>query len=96
MAQRERVVYLNGEIIPESQASIPIRDKGFIYGDAVFDIARTFNGQVFRMKEHLDRLYASCKYLRLDPGMSQERMMELTEEVVDRNVSSWGPTRTIG
>ena len=91
MAQPERVVYLNGEIIPESQASIPIRDKGFIYGDAVFDIARTFNGQVFRMKEHVDRLYASAKYLRLDPGMSQERMMELTQEVVDQNVPILGP-----
>ena len=91
MAQQERVVYLNGQIVPESRAGIPIRDAGFIYGDAVFDAARTFNGQVFRMREHIDRLYDSCKYLRLDPGMSRERMVELTTEVVERNVPLLGP-----
>jgi branched-chain amino acid aminotransferase len=91
MAQQERVVYLNGRIVPESQAGIPIRDAGFIYGDAVFDAARTFNGQVFRMREHIDRLYDSCKYLRLDPGMNRERMVELTTEVVERNVPLLGP-----
>ena len=91
MAGQERVVYLNGDIIPESSAAIPIRDKGFIYGDAVFDVSRTFNGQPFRQKEHIDRLYASCRYLRLDPGMSKERMTELTVEIVERNVPLLGP-----
>jgi branched-chain amino acid aminotransferase len=86
MAAQERVVYLNGKIIPESQAAIPIRDKGFIYGDAVFDVARTFNGKIFKGKEHVDRLFTSCKYLRLDPGMNKQQMLELTEEVAERNV----------
>ena len=91
MEQRERVVYLNGELIPESSAGIPIRDRGFIYGDAVFDVSRTFNGQPFKQKEHIDRLYTSCSYLRLDPGISKERMMELTMEVVERNSPLLGP-----
>ena len=91
MAQRERVVYLNGEMIPESSASIPIRDRGFIYGDAVFDVSRTFNGTPFRQREHIDRLYDSCKYLRLDPGMGPDRMLELTMEVVESNVPLLGP-----
>ena len=91
MAQGERVVYLNGQIIPESSAGIPIRDRGFTLGDAAFDMARTFNGQVFRGKEHIDRLYDSCRYLRLDPGMSKERMLETTLEVVERNVPLLGP-----
>ena len=78
MAQGERVVYLNGQIIPESSAGISIRDWGFTMGDAVFDTARTFNGQVFKQGEHIDRLYDSCKYLRLDPGVTRDRMMELT------------------
>ncbi len=91
MAMRERVVYLNGEIIPESKASIPFRDLGFIHGDAAFDTARTFNGEVFRLAEHIDRLYRSCKYLRIDPGVDQGRMAHLTQEVVERNVPLLGP-----
>ena len=90
MATEERVVYLNGAFLPESQASIPIRDRGFIYGDAVFDVTRTFQGRPFRLGEHVDRLYASCRYLRLDPGISQSRMEELTREVLDRNVPLLG------
>ena len=86
----ERIVYLNGEYIPESRAAIPIRDRGFIYGDAVFDVARTFNGRPFKLKEHLDRLYASCRYLRLDPGMSQDSMEELSLEVLRQNVGLLG------
>ncbi|MFQ5934755.1 MAG: aminotransferase class IV [Dehalococcoidia bacterium] len=82
---KERVVYLNGEIVPDSEAKVSIHDQGFTAGDAVFDNTRTFNGEIFKLKEHLDRLYRSCKYLRLDPGMSKERMAELTQQVVDEN-----------
>ena len=91
MSQRERVVYLNGRIMPESAAGIPIRDRGFTLGDAVFDTARTFNGQLFKGQEHIDRLFASCKYLRLDPGMDIGRMLELTTEVLDLNLPLLGP-----
>ena len=90
MASQERTAYLNGEFIPESQASIPIRDRGFIYGDAAFDVARTFQGRPFRLREHLDRLYASCRYLRLDPGMTEDAMEELTLEVLRRNTPLLG------
>ena len=75
---KERVVYLNGEMVPESKAVISIHDSGFVSGDAVFDNTRTFNGVVFKMKEHIDRLYASARYLRIDPRMSKEKMAELT------------------
>lgn len=81
----ERVVYLNGEMVPESQAVVSIHDRGFTTGDAVFDNTRTFNGAIFKMKEHLDRLYASARYLRIDPGMSKEKMAELTQQIVDIN-----------
>ena len=43
----ERVAYVNGEILPESQATVSINDRGFLYGDAVFDTTRTFNGEIF-------------------------------------------------
>ena len=63
---------------------------GFIYGDAAFDVARTFQGRPFRLREHLDRLYASCRYLRLDPGMGQDEMQELTLEVLRQNLPLLG------
>jgi branched-chain amino acid aminotransferase len=90
MASQERIAYINGNFMPESQAAIPIRDRGFIYGDAAFDVARTFQGRPFRLREHLDRLYASCRYLRLDPGMSQDTMEDLTLEVLRQNIPLLG------
>ena len=85
MAQ-ERVVYMNGELVPESEAKISIRDRGFVWGDAAFDMTRTFGGIVFKLKEHLDRFYNSLKYMRLDPGMPQDKMAELTIQVVEANL----------
>ena len=84
---KEQVVYLNGEIVPESEAKVSIHDRGFTLGDAVFDNTRTFGGEIFKLREHLDRLYRSCKYMRLDPGMSKDRMAELTEQVVKTNLA---------
>ena len=89
MAQ-ERVVYLNGETVPESQAKVSIRDRGFVFGDAVFDTTRTFGGTIFRLKEHLDRLYNSLKYMRIDPGMSKDEMADLTMQVLESNLPLLG------
>ena len=86
----ERVIYLNGKIVPESQGQISIHDLGFVYGDAVFDTTRTFGGKIFRLKEHIDRFYNSLKYMRLDPGLPKERMTELTMEVLGANLPLLG------
>jgi len=48
-------------------------------------MTRTFNGRVFRLKEHLDRFYRSLRYLRLDPGMSPQEMIDVSEQIVVRN-----------
>ena len=81
----EPIVFLNGALTPESQAGIPIRDRGFIYGDAVFDAARTFNGVPFRLAEHIRRLYDSLRYVRIDPGIGREEMEEWSRQVVAHN-----------
>lgn len=82
----QRVVYLNGRIIPENEALIPFRDRGVKYGDAVFDTTRTFAHRIFRLQEHLERLYRSLRYLRIDPGISLPELKRATEEVVERNL----------
>ena len=84
------VVWFNGEIIPETEARVPFRDRGFKYGDAAFDTTRTFGHRIFKLDEHLNRFYSSLKYLRIDPGISKEDLKRATEEVVEinlRNVS---------
>ena len=83
---QERVAYFNGEIVPESQARVSIRDAGFLLGDAVFDTTRTFGGRIFKLEEHLDRLFNSLTYMRIDPGMSKEHMAGLTMEVLEANL----------
>jgi branched-chain amino acid aminotransferase len=82
----QRVTYLNGRIVPESEAMLPFRDRGVKYGDAVFDTTRTFGHSVFRLREHLDRFYRSLRYLRIDPGLSPSELAAVTEEVLERNL----------
>ena len=83
----ERIAYFNGDFVPESHVLVPFRDRGFRHGDGVFDTARTVRGEIFRLKEHIDRLYRSLRYLRIEPPESPDEMGEATEEVVRRNLS---------
>lgn len=81
----QRIAYLNGEYLAESQVLLPFRDRGFLYGDAVFDTTRTFGHRIFRLREHVERLYRSMRYLRIDPALTPAQMAEVTEEVLERN-----------
>ena len=86
----ERVAYVNGELVPESQAVVSIRDRGFVQGDAVFDTTRTFGGKIFKLTEHLERFYDSLKYMRIEPGISQQQMRSLTMQVLEANLPLLG------
>ena len=85
MADNGNIVFFNGELKPENEVGIPIRDMGFIYGDAAFDATRTFNGRPFRLRHHVQRLYNSLRYLRIDPGIDAEKMEQWSLEVVNHN-----------
>lgn len=87
----ERVAYFNGKIVPESEVLISFRDRGFKYGDAVFDMSRTFDGKIFRLGAHIDRLYRSLHYVRIDPGLSPVELARISEEVLARNLPLLGP-----
>jgi len=86
MASADRIAYFNGRFVPEREVLVPFRDRGFKYGDAVFDTTRTFGRRVFKLGEHVERLYRSLRYLRIDPGLTPEKMVEITGEVVRRNL----------
>ena len=87
----ERVAYFNGEIVPESEVKIPFRDRGFKYGDAVFDMTRTFGHKIFKLETHIDRFYNSLRYVDIDPGMPQTDMVAKTLEVLEANLHLLGP-----
>ncbi len=79
------MAYFCGEWMPASHVKIDPLDRGFLVGDAVFDVFRTFNGKSFRLGEHVDRLYRSLKYVRIDPGLSPDDMVRISEEIIARN-----------
>ena len=81
----ERVAWFNGKILRESEVLIPFRDQGFLRGDAVFDMTRSFNGKAFRLTEHIARLYRSLKYLDIDPGLTPGEMAAISEDILARN-----------
>ena len=81
----EFTAYFNGEWVPNSEVVIDPFDRGFTMGDAVFDVERTFDGKIFRLEDHMDRLYRSLQYARMDAGMTRDEMTELTLELVRRN-----------
>jgi len=88
VSQNEWVVWLNGELVPEREAMIPFRDRGFKYGDAIYDTTRTFGHRIFKLDEHLDRLFRSLAYTRLEPKLSKDDFKAATEAVVAHNLAT--------
>jgi branched-chain amino acid aminotransferase len=80
-----RIAYFNGKFVPETEVLIPYRDRSFTRGDGCFDMTRTFDGRIFRLGEHVERLYRSLRYLRIDIGLEPKELMAISEEVVERN-----------
>ncbi len=81
----EFVGYHNGNWLPMSQIGPDPADRGTTLGDQVTDVERTFDGKSFRMREHVHRLYKSLKYVRFDPGLTEDEMYEISEEGIRRN-----------
>lgn len=82
----ERTVYFNGNYIPESQAKVPFRDRSFKYGDGVFDMTRTFGHKIFKIKEHVDRLYQSLNYMSIHINLSKKEMIDISNKVLEINL----------
>jgi len=79
------IIYIDGKYLPEDQAKISVFDHGFLYGDGVFEGIRAYNGRVFRLKEHLDRLYDSAKTIDLHPPLSKDELVEVICELLRKN-----------
>ena len=80
-----RLVYMNGSYVPETEAKISIFDSALMFGDMVFEMTRSFNKKQFKLREHLERLYASIKYIRIPINMTIDEMEKVCHEVVEKN-----------
>jgi len=78
-------VYANGDFVPQDQAVTSIYDHGFLYGDGVFEGIRAYNGRVFRLDEHIDRLYDSAMAIMLDIPLSKDEMKQAILETIRVN-----------
>ncbi|BCJ88110.1 branched-chain-amino-acid transaminase [Effusibacillus dendaii] len=81
----ELVIYLDGEFVPRSKAVVSVFDHGFLYGDGIFEGIRSYSGNVFRLKEHIKRLYESAKSILLEIPLTQQEMEDSVLEVLRRN-----------
>jgi len=85
LVEKEPVVYVDGDWLKKSQASVSVYDHGFLYGDGVFEGIRVYDGVIFRFKEHLDRLYDSAKSIKLRIPLSPEEMTKAVIDTLKRN-----------
>ena len=79
------LIWLDGQLVPESEAKISVFDHGVLYGDGVFEGIRIYNGRVFRLSEHLNRLYDCAKAICLTIPISKEEMKQATLDTVAAN-----------
>ena len=85
LTQKEFLVYIDGKYYPRSEAKVSVFDHGLLYGDGVFEGIKSYGGVVFKLKEHLDRLYFSAKAIMLDVPLSMEDMAKAVLETVRKN-----------
>lgn len=81
----EQLIFLNGEFVSKKDAVVSVYDHGFLYGDGVFEGVRVYEGNVFRLQEHIDRLYDSAKSIMLSVPYSKQEMSGLVVETLRRN-----------
>ena len=81
----ELLVYIDGAYYPKSEAKISVFDHGLLYGDGVFEGIREYNGVVFKLKEHVDRLYRSAHVIELNIPLTKEEMCSVVVDSLGKN-----------
>lgn len=80
-----RFVNLNGQMVSPEEAKIDLYDHGFLYGDGIFEGIRVYHGRIFKLQEHIDRLYHSARALMIGIPISKEEMTERIKRAVREN-----------
>ncbi len=79
------MIYIDGRFVPREEAKLSVFDHGLLYGDGVFEGIRAYNGRVFRLREHLDRLFDSARTIDLTIPLSKEELGEVILETLRKN-----------
>lgn len=87
----EPLAYLNGQILPQSQASLPFHDAGLIYGAVVTDLVRTFKYRPFRLADHVARFRQSCRSAHIPQPVPDEEVTEIAQHLIVRNSDMMKP-----
>ena len=95
MTQKEFLVYIDGKYYPRSEAKVSVFDHGLLYGDGVFEGIKSYDSVVFKLKEHLDRLYFSAKAIMLDIPLTKEEMAKAVLETLRKNNIKDGYVRLV-
>ena len=82
---QEQWVYVNGEYVLKDDAKVSVYDHGFLYGDGVFEGIRVYNGNVYRLDEHLQRLYESAQSIMLKIPHTKEELTDIIVETLQKN-----------
>jgi branched-chain amino acid aminotransferase len=88
-------VWINGKLFDKSEAKVSVFDHGFLYGDGVFEGIRIYGGKVFRMREHIDRLYESARHIFLEIPLTREQMTQAVLDAVKANAKQDGYIRLV-
>ena len=81
----QKVCYLNGEYVPLEEAKVSVMDRGFLFGDGVYEVIPVYGGHLFRLHEHLNRLDRSLELIKLDNPLARNAWTVLLNELVTRN-----------
>jgi len=85
LPEKDLLIYIDGKYYPKDKAKISVFDHGFLYGDGVFEGIRSYGGIVFKLKEHIDRLYSSARAIMLGMPLTKEEMIEAVLETLRKN-----------
>ncbi|MDE2028414.1 MAG: branched-chain-amino-acid transaminase, partial [Candidatus Omnitrophica bacterium] len=88
-------IYLNGKLVDKADAKVSVFDHGFLYGDGAFEGIRSYNCRVFRLKEHIDRLYETMHTLMIDPRLTKKQMADVVLATLRANKIKDGYIRLI-
>ena len=84
----DTILYVNGDFVKKSEAVISVYDSGFQHGDGVYEGIRAYGRKVYRLDEHIKRLYESCYTLGIDIGKTKDEMKEIVKELIRRNLDA--------
>ena len=91
--QSSSYAFVNGRFVPEAQASVSIFDRGFLYGDGVFETMRVYGGRLFRPVEHMERLFAGLQVLGIESVFSPEEFRAVCRSLAEMNMVPDGAAR---